>query len=1100
MIKQFFMLLCTLFFCGSSFAQISLSINKQTIKQIIPQIEKASGYSVFYTDKLPNLDTQKELKVSNASLSAVLETLFKGTQISFEIKPNKQILLFQQTNKPTSAKKKVSGKILDENNEPLIGASIMVKGSTQGTITNIDGEYTLEDAPEKGTLTVTYIGYLPEQVPINGKNSINVILKEDTQTLEEVVVIGYGAVKKKDLTGSVAAVQGDKLASRRTSQLSTALQGAASGLMVTRDNNEPGASATIRVRGITTMGDTDPLVIVDGVPGDINQVNSNDVESITVLKDAASAAIYGSRAAAGVILITTKRAEDKALSLSYTGEFGLEIPTTEPGMVGVQRYLEMTNEMRYNDNPSGGNFQAYSEDQVNNWLKYNATDPNHYPVTDWRDLILKSSAPRQSHNLQLSGGSKNVRTRASLAYDEVDGLYAERFYQRYNLSVNNDFNINKWLGATLDFNVKRSKYHNPVFDPFLMMRNMPAIYAGMWDDGRLAEGKSGGNPYALANYGGYQDKWYTRVAGKAALNITPFKGFKVSAIVAPVYNANKFKKFQKAISYTLADDPNTIGGYMDNGGNLFNTNKLTEERKDDYNVTTQLIANYLRTFGQHDVNLMLGYENYYEFKEELSASRDSYILTNFPYLDNGPEDLRDNGGKASEYAYRSYFGRIMYSYADKYLFQANVRRDGSSRFADGHRWGTFPSFSAGWVMSEEKFMKNLNLDWLSFLKLRASWGSLGNERIGNFPYMARLAFGNALVYQNGISSPISSVVQSTYAVEDVTWETTESTDIGIDLAFFNNRLRFTGDYYWKNTKDMLLEIEIPKYMGFGKPNVNAGKMHTKGFDVEVSWNDRIGEFSYGVTANLSDFTSKMGDMGGTKVLGDKVKIEGSEFNEWYGYISEGIYQTEEEIKNSPTLNSNTKPGDIKYKDISGPDGKPDGKISAEYDKTLLGGSLPHFLYGGNLNAAYKGIDFSIAFQGVGKETQRIAREMVEPLRSNYGNIPDIIDGKYWSESNTAEQNIQAIYPRLTNTNRGNNYALSDFWLFNGGYFRLKNITLGYTLPQNWMNAISVKKARIYASASDLFCISNYPSGWDPEMGVKAYPITTSLVFGVSVNF
>lgn len=485
----------------------------------------------------------------------------------------------------------------------------------------------------------------------------------------------------------------------------------------------------------------------------------------------------------------------------------------------------------------------------------------------------------------------------------------------------------------------------------------------------------------------------------------------------------------------------------------------------------------------------------------MGADRDGYVLTNFPYLNNGPKDLIGNSGKGKEYAYRSYFGRVMYSYADRYLFQANIRHDGSSRFAKKHRWGTFPSFSAGWVLSEENFMKNLNWEWLSFLKIRATWGALGNERIGDFPYMSTIAFGNTIFYQNNGIYFDQTASQQKYAIENVTWEKTESTDIGLDISFLNNRLRVNGDYYWKNTKDMLLAMAIPDFLGFSDPDVNAGKMSTKGYELNVSWNDHIGDFSYGIAINFSDFTSKMGDLQGTQFLGDKVKMEGSEFNEWYGYVSDGLFLTEEDLKNSPKINDkNTQLGDIKYKDISGPDGVPDGKISPEYDRVLLGSSLPHFLYGGNINLGYKNFDLSLAFQGVGKQNARLAREMVEPFRNNYGNFPAIIDGNYWSPYNTDEQNAVAKYPRLTHVNKSSNYAMSDYWLFNGGYFRLKNITLGYTFPKEWMNAIGIKGARIYASASDLFCLSKYPKGWDPEMGVSEYPITTSILLGVSVNF
>lgn len=1107
-LKQIYILLFMLFFCGNSFAQISLSTNKQTIKQIIPQIEKASGYKIFYSNELPDLNQKKDLNITNSSLNDVLDKLFQGTNISYEIKPDKQIVLFPVSKVSDDKQfvlttlKTIKGNVVDENNEPLIGVSVRVKNSEKiGTVTDIDGSYQL-DVPANSTLVVSYVGSITQEIAVGSNPVINVVLQENAQGLEEVVVIGYGAVKKKDLTGAVSAVRGEDLAIKKTTSLSRALQGSVAGLMVRRSDNAPGSSAgSMHIRGVTTIGDSSPLVIVDGVPGNIDYVNPNDVESISVLKDAASASIYGSRAAAGVIVVTTKRGNESKLSLTYTGEFGLEIPTKQPGVVGVNRYLEMSNELRYNDTPAGGYFQAFSADQVKNWMNYNSTDPNNYPVTDWRDLILKGSAPRQTHSVHISGGNKSVRTKASLTYDDVDGLYADRYFQRYMLRINNDFTINKVLGAKLDLNVRRAKNHTPNYSPFSTMRNMPAIYAATWDDGRIAEGKSGGNPYGLMLMGGSSDSWSTQIGGKAAIEFKPFSGFNLEANIAPFINYTKTKAFKTKAYYTLASDPEAFGGYLDEGGNRWETNKLTETRNDNYNVTTQLIANYMKTIGKHNVTLMAGFENYYSKSENLTASRDQYVLTEYPYLNLGPEDYRDNSGNANEYTYTSYFGRLIYNYENRYLLQANVRRDGSSRFAQKYRWGTFPSVSAGWVLSEESFMKGLNMDWLSFVKFKASWGQLGNERIGDFPYIALLTFSNALFYENGELVTNQTASQRELAVKDISWETTESTNIGVDLAFLNNRLRVTAEYYWKKTKDMLLTTQLPLHMGYADPSTNLGKMSTKGFDLEIGWNDRKGDWSYGISANLSDFISTVDYLQNTKNISNgKIQVAGVGFNEWYGYICEGIYQTQEQVDNSAKLSDRVKVGDLWYRDISGPDGVPDGKISAEYDRVPLGNSLPRFQYGGNINVGYKDFDLSIAFQGIGKQNVRMERQMVEPLRSNYGNVPDIYDGHYWSLFNTDEQNAKAKYPRLTNSNADDNHAVSDFWLFNGRYFRLKNLTLGYTLPQILTRKASIEKIRVYASASDLFCISKYPSGWDPEMGVSSYPITTSLVFGLSVNF
>lgn len=1084
---------------------LSLNVNAQSInmhmqsvsvKKAITELQEKSGYSFVYI--AGEIDTNKTVTINAKDLNEAIKQILKGQDLSYEIKGKNIIIKKSSETKVKHSDKKiqVKGSVKDAKGEPVIGATVMEKGSTNGTITDFDGNFIL-NVTEGSSVEISYIGFEPQQFnAVEGKD-MAVVLKEDTELLDEVVVVGYGTMKKSDLTGAVGAVKGKDIAARKTTQLSNALQGAVAGVMVTRDSSAPGASASsIKVRGVTTIGDSSPLVIIDGVPGSIDDVNPNDVENMSVLKDAASASIYGSRAAAGVILITTKRAKEEKVSIKYNFEYGLEIPTKQPKYVGVKRFLETTNELRYNDNPSGGWNQAYSDEDIANWEQNHLTNPDKYPITDWTDLILKSSAPRQTHSLSVSGGSKFVKSNVSFVYDKVDGLYADRSYNRYMIRTNNDFSLNKYLEAKLDINFKRTDSHSPHYNPFFDMRIAPMIYPAIWANGEYANGKNGNNPYAAVNSGGTIDQWYNQIGGLASLSLKPIEGLKITGVISPTYSFTKNKTFRKAIPYASSDDPNTIAGYIEN----YNTTKLSESRNDSYQITIQGFANYLKTIGKHDINLMVGYETYYSFSEGLSASRDQYELDDFPYLDLGPLTLRDNSGNASELAYQSWFGRIAYDYNNKYLMQANIRYDGSSRFHSDYRWGVFPSFSAGWVLSEENFMKNANIEWLSFLKLRASYGTLGNERIGsNYPYQASLSFSNVLFYQNGEVLSKLSAAQIEYALKNISWETTSSVDIGIDLSLFNNRLKFTADYYQKKTKDMLLALEIPDYVGFDNPQKNTGKMSTKGYDLDLSWNDQINDFHYGFNVNFSDFISRMNDLGGTQFLGDQVKLEGSEFNEWYGYLSDGLILTEEDL-NGPKLNDNVKIGDIKYKDISGPDGVPDGKISPEYDRVLLGGSLPRFMYGGGFNMGYKGLDFSLAFQGIGHINSRISSIMVQPLRANWGNTPAIIDGKYWSEKNTPEQNAKAIYPRLTYQNANVNYAMSDYWMFNGGYFRLKNITLGYTLPKSLTEKAMIQNVRFYVSANDLFCISKYPEGWDPEMGTSSYPITTSLLFGVSVIF
>lgn len=1085
---------------------ISMEATDTTVKDVLKYIESNSDYVFLYGDGVEKkLSTRVDVKLTKTDMETLLSELCGQAALNYKISGRQVTITTAQVKQQNNEtrKNKVTGIVLDELGEPMIGATVRVKNGTAVVVTDLDGRFSI-DAGDGQQLSVSYVGYDPQDVKVTS-DDMTIDMQPSNNTLNEVVVIGYGVVKKKDLTGAVASVKGEELASKKTTTLSTALQGSVSGLMVRRDNNAPGASASsMHVRGVTTIGDSSPLIIVDGVQCDnIDYVNANDVESISVLKDAAAASIYGSKAAAGVVLITTKRGDESSLSLSYTGEFGWELPTHQPSMVGVTRYLEMNNELLYNDNPEAGYFQLYSADQVKNWVKYNATDPDRYPITDWKGMMMKDSAPRMTHTLSLSGGNKTVRSTASFSYDDVDGLYEGRGFHRVMFRTNNDFTLNKYISASVDVNIRNAKSTATNYSPFSDMRKMPAIYPAVWENGGYADGKSGANPYALLREGGSSVSRSTQIGGKASLTIKPIDGLSISGIVSPFINFTKQKAFRMAVNYVSMSDPNVFGGWMEGNGSSWTTNKLTETRKDNWHITSQVIANYMRAFGKHDLTLMAGYENYIMSSEDLTADRDQYELTKYPYLNVGPQDFQGNSGTGVRYTSNSIFGRVLYSFDDRYLFQANVRRDGSSRFAKKYRWGTFPSFSAGWVLSKEKFMSGIDQTVLSFLKIRGSWGKLGNERIGSsyFPYMSLMTFQNAFFYKDGQVVSDKTAAIRALAVEDISWETTTSTDLGLDAYFFNSRLRFAADYYWKKTDNMLLDIQIPWSLGYNDPKTNAGRMSTHGYDIELSWNDRAGEFTYGVSFNLSDFISKIDYLNNSDLIsGGKVKRAGELFNAWYGYICEGIYQTQEEVNNSARLNNTVTVGDLKYRDISGPDGVPDGVISSEYDRVPLGNSLPRFQYGGTLNAAWRGIDLSIAFQGIGKQNAYLDRAMIEPLRDNYGNIPSIIDGKYWSVFNTEAENRNARYPRLTNTTKNNNYATSDFWLFEGRYFRLKNVTVGYTFPAEWTKKACIQKARIYFSASDLFSIDNYPKGWDPEMGVSAYPITTSLIMGLNLKF
>ncbi|HAZ04275.1 MAG TPA: hypothetical protein DD458_16510 [Prolixibacteraceae bacterium] len=1074
-----------------------------TVKEVLNQVEDKSEFIFLY--KIEELDENKRVNVElvDASIQEILDEVLKEQNLTYDVYDRQVIIRKVNNNKSpwatTSAQNEtISGKVTDSSGQPLPGVTVVVKGTTNGTITGFDGKYSLANIPSDATLIFSFVGMKTQEIAISGKTVVNVTMDEEAIGIEEVVAIGYGTVKKKDLTGAISSLTGEKLVARQTAQIGTALQGALPGVMVTRNNSRPGAGVTVRVRGITSLTSNDPLVIVDGVPtGSIDDVNPSDIESLTVLKDAASASIYGSRAAAGVILITTKRGVSGKENIEYDYSYSMNLQTKIPDYADAVTYMKVFNEYLWNDTPAGGEYTQYSKDLIDNYWTLNKQNPDQYPNTNWVDMCLRNFAPRQSHQLSIATGKENLRTNLSIGYVDEDGLLDEnQSWKRMTARLNNNLTIGRWFSTTFDINLKREVNVNPAFDYFYRMRYEPPIFAGIYSDGRLAGGYNGTNVYGKMMYGGTDETSDNQVDGKISIDIKPLNGLTITGLFAPKYDFYKGKLFNKQVPYYSFWNDTKTTELLDGT----ETTDLKETRIDSYSLVSQAYINYVKSIDKHNLSVMLGYENYYYYHENVTASRGEYDFTYYPYLDAGPGNLKDNSGDAYEIALRSALGRLLYNWNSKYLLQANFRYDGSSRFHKDYRWGFFPSVSAGWVVSEENFMKNISM--ISHLKLRASWGQLGDQRIGNYPYQSTLSFNNPTLYVGNTVTSVQGASAYQYPIKDITWQTTETTGLGIDLNTFNNRLHFSGDYSWKQTKDMLLQLQIPTYLGYSDPYQNAGKMSTKGWDIDLAWNDKISDFHYGISFNISHYKSEMGYLKDTKVeSAGTITREGSEYYEWYGYLSDGIYQTAEEVAGSPVTSSVVTVGDVRYKDISGPDGVPDGVINTTYDRVLLGGSfIPRLNYGGNINMGYRGIDFLLSFQGVGERKSMLTDEMVQPIRSDLYNVPEIILGKYWSKYNTDEQNANARYPRATRTGISNNYAVSDFWLINGAYFRIKNITLGYTLPKVWMGKSGIDKIRFYASLSDFFTISHFPAGWDPEVSSSNYPITKTITFGASVRF
>lgn len=1071
--------------------QIALSNTRLALRTAFTEIERQTEMSVDYNREIIDVSKTVTVPKKSGSLTEILSSLLQGSGCTYTVREN-HIVISKSPVVTQQGNKKITGIVTDELGDPIIGANIMEKGTTNGTITDIEGRFSLQ-VVNNAVLQVSYIGYLSQDVNTLGKVSVEVTLQEDTKTLDELVVVGYGSVRKSDLTGSMSSVQGSNLTTRSTQQISTAMQGQIAGVQVTRDSGAPGASATVRIRGITTLSNNDPLVIVDGVPSSLNDVVASDVETMTVLKDAASASIYGSRAAAGVILITTKRAKDRQFSFDYNYEYGVDRPTTRPKNGDVIDWMNVQNEIKWNDGASDP-YSQYSQETIGSWLSNNATDPYHYPNTNWIDLLLKNSTSHEQHNLSVSGGTDKLRTKSTFNYQKGDGYYQNKSYERVTGRVNNDYHITDWLRANIDVDFSKSNSISPSQINAIYWAYLASpYYTPLWEDGRYADSKDGANPLAGLQQGGTNRTDYHKFGGKAQLEITPLKGLTLTAAFAPRYSYTKGKKFSRAVPV-----------YYENGSMTYmqshKTTNLEETRNDNNSQTYQFFGNYHTIWRNHSFSAMAGYEGYAYKWENTGASRTNYSLDTYPYLNIGPEDYQYNSGQAGHNAYESAFGRLMYSYKNKYMLQGNVRTDGSSRFAKEHRWGTFYSTSAGWVASEESWFKN---NWVDYLKIRGSIGQLGNERIGSeFPYQAAITFGNSYMYDKTSQSvtALQNAAQVYYAFENITWETTTSYGAGLDITLLNNRLRFTGDYFYKKTSDMLLTLGFPSYAGFSAPSQNAGDMYTKGFDLELGWSDRVGDVWYSISANLSDYRSKMGYLGDKRTIdGNRIYEEGSYYYEWYMYKSDGLFLTDadlydEEGNKYPTLTANDKAGNIKYVDVD-----KNGVINSD-DKVLLGNSQPEYLYGGNISAGWKNFDISFSFQGVGHQRVLFNSAWIQPLKEQWGAVPELVLGNYWSQHNSEEQNRNAKYPRLTYTNTTNTYAGSDYWLFNGAYFRAKNITLGYTLPTDLLNKLKVKDMRLYFSVNDLPAISNYPKGWDPEVGTTSDFISTSFVFGVNVKF
>ncbi len=1088
---------------AASYAQeLTYSINKQnsTMIEVFKEIEKNTDYTFFYNDNKIDVNREVSVSASNAPIEEILSEVLENTNYSYKI-IDKQILIQQSEGKLASVsgvnqnKKKITGKVLDSAGMPIIGANVIEKGtSSNGTITDIDGNFSLE-VDANSIIVVSYIGYSNQEVKVGNKSNFSIALKEDTKTLDEVVVVGYGTQKKVNLTGAVESIDSETIENRPIRSAADALQGSMSGLTVTSGTGQPGDFSNFKIRGNTSINSAGALVIIDGMPGNLNLVNPQDIESISVLKDAASAAIYGARAAEGVILVTTRSGKSEKVKVEYSGNISFNKPTRLPKSNTGLNHALLSNEAFKN----AGLAVQFSEEAIaalkdpsitalpngNDWI-YTAN-------TDWIGMMMDHSF-QQNHNLTVSKASEGLKYLFSAGWLDQNGLFSEYGpdnYDRFNVRSNINVDIIKdklSLDSKITYSQTNKKYH-PQFSgwsiPYITFvqagPNMP-VYD---PNGNYARYRMQANPIQALREGGEGNNKIQKLEGVFTLSYKPFKGLTLKAVGGAVITNTHKKEWRRQYGKY---GPN---GLVSMGAGQAGPNRINQSSDNTQYYTGQILAEYKFKIKENDFSLLGGWsaeENKYEL---LAAERTDIVGNELPALGLGSTDGWSNGANETEWALLSGFMRFNYAYANKYLFEANFRADASSRFSKNNRWGIFPSFSAGWRITEENFMKNQKV--FSNLKLRASWGQLGNQNgLGLYDHIPQYKVSGYYPFASGLGqwAAINNLPS-----EDRTWETVEMTNFAIEMGFLDNRLSLTGEYFIKRNKDMLVSIEIPSVIGVNVPTGNFGELKVKGWDLSLGWKDKVGDFNYSAKFNLSDQKDKLVDYGieyNGFTAGINQKIQGYSLGSIFGYKTDGYFQTQEEVDKSAVINrSVVGPGDIKYVDKDN-----DGKISAPNDLEYLGTTTPRFVFGLTLNASWKDWDFGAVIQGVGKRNYYLSTEIMAPFSVTWGNFSYDMHNDYWTPDNP-----NASLPRHY-AGSSHNYHISDHWLQNAAYIRMKNLQLGYSFRKERINKLGLERLRLYFSGENLFEYSKLNKNFDPELTSidgYIYPIMRNFSFGINVT-
>lgn len=1079
--------------------RITFFCQNKTLLEVFDDLEKQTGLSIAYNQSKLDINKKVTFEFKDEKVSDILTGILKNSGFSYRLEGKHIIIIPVSATKQYEGilTKKVTGSIVDPTGLPIIGANIAATDSNTGCITDIDGKFSLEVA-EGTLLKISYIGYIPQEIKVGKQDNLRITLHEDSQVLDEVVVVGYGMQKKANVVGSIAQIGKENIQNRSTPQLSNALTGQMSGVTVIQRSGRPGDSdGEIRIRGVGSFGATPAaLVLVDGIPGSLKDINTEDVESISVLKDASTAAIYGARAANGVILVTTKTGNEGKISVSYNGYVGFNKATELPQFVDTWQYATLYNE--------AAGREIYTQEEIQKFK--NGTDPDNYANARYLEEVLSKNGLQTGHDLTINGGNKTNKYMLSFGYLSQDGLVEKNNFSRYNARVNVVNEILPGLKLTTRLSGVHSMRKEPYAPGTISTQNMLSIIGGsvrfpgiqptVRSDGSFSPGVMlDGTPAAWVKSESFLHNPYFNVNANIRMDYNPIKDLQLSVIGAYDYQ-NMEEKIYRA-SLKLA---NNLG---------VGSSSLSQEMKKTIYKTFQATADYNKTINRHSFGLLLGYAWEQEDQTTLKGYRDKFPGNDLPYLNAGSPDNQQASGGGYGWAIQSYFGRAKYNYAERYLFESTFRYDGSSRFPATEKYGLFPSVAAGWRLSEENFIKeNEHLSWVSSLKIKGSWGRLGNQNISNYPYQSVYALGQNYPYGNNISQ---GAAITTFKDPTIKWEETETIDAGFESIFWNGLLSLNISYFHRKTYDILYKPagSISTILGMTLSEVNTGKLQNRGWEIELGHRNRIGEVSYNINGNLSIINNKVLSLG----VGNVEQLNGLTGNGtdlfigypmqiYYGYKSDGVFLNEEDIKNwhdQSKVTPNAKPGDIRYADISGPDGVPDGKIDPNYDRVPLGSKIPRFTFGLNLGIEYKNFDFSALIQGVAGVKGLLDNFAGFALKGECGIQTWQAEGRFDPQNPTRYPS----YPRLEVIGTSSpNIITSDFWVLDASYIRLKNVQLGYTLPKEWLQDWNISNLRFYVQAENPLTWNKYREGWDPEINTDGsyYPILSTYTFGVNFKF